>query len=87
MSDKKQTAAPLGHSEELRVQYSPCETIPEFIHLSEQLSESVHILACERSRYVLPQKPARTKLLNASNVLEHEAGRAFEPFSLSCDGE
>lgn len=54
MSDKKQTAASLGHSEELRVQNSPCETIPEFIHFPEQLSESPPIFARERSWDVFP---------------------------------
>ena len=54
MSDKKQTAASLGHSEELRVQHSPCETIPEFIHFAEQLSESAPVLARERSWDVFP---------------------------------
>ena len=32
-SDKEETAASLGHSEELRIQNSPCQTIPEAIHL------------------------------------------------------
>jgi hypothetical protein len=30
MSDKEDTLASLGHSEELSVQHSPCEAIPEF---------------------------------------------------------
>lgn len=38
-SDKKHTAASLGHSEELRVQNSPRHTIPERIHGFEQASE------------------------------------------------
>jgi hypothetical protein len=32
-SDKEDTSASLGHSEELRVQNSPRQTIPEVIHL------------------------------------------------------
>ena len=36
VSDKKETAASLGHSEELRVQYSPRQTITEPIQLPEQ---------------------------------------------------
>ena len=39
-SDKEHTAAPLGHSEELRVQNSPCEAVPEVIHFCEELPES-----------------------------------------------
>jgi len=38
-SDKEETAAPLGHSEELRIEYSPCQTVPEFIHRSQDASE------------------------------------------------
>ena len=45
MSDKKDTAASLCHSEELSVKYSPCQAIPEFIQLSEQESESAPLLA------------------------------------------
>ena len=38
-SDKKDTAASLGHSEELSVQNSPRQPIPEFIHLPEEGSK------------------------------------------------
>lgn len=32
-SNKEHTLASLGHAEKLRIQYSPCQTIPERIHL------------------------------------------------------
>ena len=32
-SNKEHTLASLGHTEKLRIQYSPCQTIPERIHL------------------------------------------------------
>ena len=38
-SDKKDTLAPLGHAEELRVKYPPCQTVPERIQASEKASE------------------------------------------------
>ena len=84
-SDNEQTPASLGHSEELRVQNSPCETVPEVIHFCEELPESRPALARERPRDVLPDKPSRTELTNAANVLEHESRRACKPFPLPRD--
>lgn len=37
-SDKKDALAPLGYAEELRVQYSPRQTVPERIHFGQELS-------------------------------------------------
>lgn len=45
MSDKKETAASLGHSEELRIEYAPRQTVPELVHFGQELSESLPILA------------------------------------------
>ena len=53
-SDKKDTAASLGHSEELRIEYPPRQTVPELVHLGQELSESLPTLARERSWDVLP---------------------------------
>ena len=44
MSDKKETAASLGHSEELRIEYAPCQTVPELVHFGQEPSESLPIL-------------------------------------------
>lgn len=44
-SDKKETAASLGHSEELRIEYAPRQTVPELVHFRQELSESLPILA------------------------------------------
>lgn len=44
MSDKKETAASLGHSEELRIEYAPRQTVPELVHFGQELSESLPIL-------------------------------------------
>lgn len=38
-SDKEHTLAPLCHAEELRVEYPPCQTVPERIQGFEQASE------------------------------------------------
>lgn len=40
-ADNEHAAASLGHSEELRVEYTPRQTVPEFIHFIEELSESL----------------------------------------------
>ena len=45
MSDKKDTAASLGHSEELRIEYPPRQAVPEFVHLGQELSESLPAFA------------------------------------------
>lgn len=83
-SDKEHTAASLGHSEELRVQNSPRQTVPEVIQRGQEAPEvvslgSVPCAARERSRDVLPEQPARTELLYRSNVLPHEAGFPVQP--------
>lgn len=53
-SDKKDTAAALGHSEELRIEYAPRQTVPELVHFGQELSESLPTLARERSWDVFP---------------------------------
>lgn len=45
MSDKKEAAASLGHSEELRIEYAPRQAVPELVHFGQELSESLPILA------------------------------------------
>lgn len=45
MSDKKDTAASLGHSEKLRIEYAPRQAVPELVHFGQELSESLPILA------------------------------------------
>ena len=45
MSDKKDTAASLGHSEELRIKYPPRQTVPELVHFGQELSESLPTFA------------------------------------------
>lgn len=86
-SDKKDTLASLGHAEELRVKYPPCQTIPERIQGFEQASEILPIRARERSGDVLPKNPLRPDLANSSNVLPHETGRPFESGPRPCDRE
>ena len=44
-ADKEHAAASLGHSEELRVEYAPCQTVPEVIHFGEELAESSPLFA------------------------------------------
>ena len=39
MSDKKDTPASLGYSEELRVKYPPRQTVPEVIQCGQEASE------------------------------------------------
>ena len=86
-ADKEQTAAALGHSEELRVQYPPCQTVPEVIQRAEQASEITPARTAERSRDVLPDKPARTELTYRPNILPHESGGTVKTGSGPCDAE
>ena len=72
MSAKKDTAAALGPSEELRVKNPPCQTIPDAIQGFEQASEILPMRARQRSRDVLPKNPSRPELAYRSNVLPHE---------------
>jgi hypothetical protein len=39
MSDKEHTLASLGHSEELSIQHSPCEAIPELSQVPDEGTE------------------------------------------------
>lgn len=87
VSDNEHTLAPLGHAEELRVEYPPCQTVPERIQGLEQASEILPIRARERSRDVLPKKPTRHELTNRSNILPHETGLSFEPGPRPGDAE
>lgn len=86
-SNKEHTLASLGHAEKLRIQYSPCQTIPERIHFGQELAVSSPTLTCERSWDVLPDKPTWTEYAYRSNVFEHESGSSRESFSLACDRE
>lgn len=86
-SNKEHTFASLGHAEKLRIQYSPCQTIPERIHFGQELAVSLPPLACERSWDVLPDKPTWTEFTYRSNVFEHESGSSRESFTLACDRE
>lgn len=87
MSDNIHTSASLCHSEELRVKYAPRHTIPEVIHLGQELSESLPTFDRERSWDVLPNKPARTNLAYCSNILVHESRLTLESFAFPRDGE
>ena len=70
-ADNEQTTPSLGHSEVLRVQYPPCQTIPEPIQGSEQAGEILPVRAAERSRDVLPDNPAITELAYSAPILLH----------------
>ena len=87
MSDKKETAASLGHSEELRIEYAPRQTVPELVHFGQELSESLPAFARERTWDVFPKKPLRTYLAYCSNVFVHESRLTLKPLSLACDAE
>jgi hypothetical protein len=59
MADNEDATASLGYSESLRVEYSPRQTIPEFIQRGEDRFEVVAPLAAEEPRDVLGKNPRR----------------------------
>ena len=84
MSDKKDTAASLGHSEELSVKHSPCKTIPEFIHLPEEGTKGSSFVLRQNSGDVFPKEPSGLNFPNSSYIFEHElTPRVQESLSLS----
>lgn len=85
--DKEQTAASLGHSEELSVKHSPRTAIPEFIQALEQASEILATRGRERAGYVLPYDPSRAQLIARPNELPHEAASSLKALPLPGDGE
>lgn len=87
MPDNEQTLASLGHAEELRVEYPPCQTVPARIQGFEQASEILPMRARERSWDVLPKKPTRLDVANCSNVLPHEAAGSIQSCPPSRDRE
>lgn len=88
MSDKKHTAASLGHSEELSIKHSPCERIPAVLQQPEEGAKGSPAVLRQNPWDVLPNEPARAKVSHSSNVLEHEPTSLIqEASSLSRDGE
>jgi len=92
-SDSKETAPALGHSEELRVQNSPSDSVslatstPDASHLPEEALEVCPPRATERTWHVLPDPVSRQDFRYRPYVLKHESGSALKALSLSCDGE
>lgn len=84
-SDKKDTTASLGHSEELRVKNSPCQTVPELIQLSEKASEVSPPRAAERARDVFPDKPTWADFIHSPYVLKHESGSPAQAAAVACN--
>lgn len=73
MSDKKDTAAALGYSEELSVQHSPRERIPAVFQQPEEGAKGSAPVLRQYSGDVLPENPSGLNLSNSPRVFEHEA--------------
>jgi hypothetical protein len=71
MSDNETTLAALGHSEELSVQHSPREAIPELAKGPEKAPEGVGAVG-QNSGDVFPDEPPRAKRLSQSRKFKRE---------------
>jgi hypothetical protein len=66
-SDKEDTAASLGDSEPLRVQYSPCHAVPQVIQVGEDCPEVGSVVDGKEPRYVLADEPTGACLSQESH--------------------
>lgn len=88
MSDKEDTAATLGDSEVLRVEYPPREAVPELNQRPEDASKSLSVVAAENTGDVFPYDPlrpvARGDLAEGEGEVSAGVG---ETASEACDAE
>jgi len=73
MSDNVDTAAPLGHSEVLRVEYPPCQAVPDVGQRIHDDSEIVSFRGSKEPWNVLDEDPRRAERLCDAGELEEEA--------------
>jgi hypothetical protein len=70
--DKEYSTAPLGDSEEARVKSSPRNTIPEFVHFTEEGEEVSSVVGSEETRNVFQHEPPRSESLHKVEECEGE---------------
>ena len=88
MSDKEDSTAALGHSEELSVKHSPCEMIPDTIQRPDECPEVPSCRSGKSSGDVFPQEPLRLNLCHkAYKVHGQSAADVGKSASFSGDGE
>ncbi|HEX2594722.1 MAG TPA: hypothetical protein VHL34_24680 [Rhizomicrobium sp.] len=88
MADSEQTAAPLRHSEVLRVQVRPPEVIPEVIHCSQEKPEVSSVAGGQKTGNVLEDEPCGLKSRNNSQGDERQvAARIIQSEASAGDGE
>jgi hypothetical protein len=88
MSDNEHTAASLGHSEELSVQNSVGEPIPEFCQHPEEGTKIASSIGRQDSGDVLPNQPLGAIAFSNGAKGEHEvATRVIQSLSESGDAE
>jgi len=86
MSDNVDTAAALGHSEVLRVEYPPRQAVPEVGQRIHDDSEIVSFSGSKEPWNVLDEEPRRAERLRDAGELEEEAATfPGEPGPLASD--
>ena len=70
--DKEYSTAPLGDSEEASVKSSPRNTIPEFVHFTEEGEEVPSVVGSEETRDVFQHEPPRSESLHKVEECECE---------------
>lgn len=84
ISDKEDAAAPLGDSEVLSVQHSPCHAIPAVIQRLEDLPEGLASVNGKHARDVFPDDPAGTNFRSQPEKVQGDVSPRIgnpEPFS------
>jgi hypothetical protein len=87
--DNEYSTASLGNSEEASVKSSPRNTIPEFVHFTEEGEEVSPVVGSEDTWHVFQHDPPRSESFHKVEERERE-DRPFavrEPFALPCDAE
>jgi hypothetical protein len=86
MSDNEDSAATLGHSEELSVQNSICDPVPEFSHRPEHGSKRPSGVDRQNAGDVFPDEPSRSKASSKPEKCQREvATRVIQSKPLSGD--
>jgi hypothetical protein len=70
--DKEYSTAPLGDSEEARVKSAPRNTIPEFVHFTEEGEEVPSVVGREETGDVFQHEPPRSESFHKVEECERE---------------
>jgi hypothetical protein len=83
MSDKEDTTASLGHSEELSVQHSPGATIPEFRQRPDDGAKVPSTVRGQNTGDVFPDDPPRPQSASKAAKLDGQVATVVSQASSS----